>query len=68
MKTFFRIIYFYQFLAFFQMFFKSPKILQFRNSQNNYQIRPYKLNLMCEKLSYQFINNLAVNQEVLCYI
>ena len=23
---------------------------------------------MCEKLSYQFINNLAVNQEVLCYI
>ena len=36
-------------------------------SQNNYQIWLYKLNLMCEELSYQIINISAVNQAVFCY-
>ena len=35
--------------------------------QNNYQIWLYKLNLMCEELSYQIINISAVNQAVFCY-
>ena len=32
-----------------------------RHCQDNYQIRLDKLDLMCEKLSYQIINILAVN-------
>ena len=43
------------------------KILLLRYSQNNYQIWLYKLNLMCEEISYQIINISAVNQAVFCY-
>ena len=32
-----------------------------------YQMWLYKLNLMCEGLSYQIINTAAVNQAVICY-
>ena len=38
------------------------KILLHRHSQNNYQIWLYKVNLMCEELSYQIIHTSAVNQ------
>ena len=47
--------------------FMLMKILLLRYSQNNYQIWLYKLNLMCEELSYQIINTSAVNQGVFCY-
>ena len=43
------------------------KIFLLRYSQNNYQIWLYKLNLIFEELSSQFINTSAVNQAVFCY-
>ena len=49
---------------FFEVAFQADDL---RHSQNNYQIRLYKLNSMCEKLSYQIINTSAVNQTVFCY-
>ena len=55
------------FPRFFKRLLKLMKILLFRHSQNNYQIRLNKLNLMGEKLSYQIINTSAVNQAVFCY-
>ena len=43
----------YQLLTFFQA---ASQILLLRHFQNNYQIWLYKLNLMCEEVSYQIIN------------
>ena len=51
----------------FQVPFKPMKILVFRHSQSSYHIRFYKLNLMCEKVSNQITDNLAVNQANFCY-
>ena len=47
--------------------FRQTEILLFRHSQNNYQMRLYKLNLMCEGLSCQIINTSTANQAVFCY-
>ena len=55
------------FLRFSKQYFRPMKILLLRYFQNNYQIWLYKLNLICEKLSYQIINISAVNQAVFCY-
>ena len=55
------------FPRFFKPLFWLMKVLLLRYSQNNYQIWWYKLNVMCEELSYQNINNSAVNQAVLFY-
>ena len=52
------------FPRFFEVAFQADDL---RHSQNNYQIRLYKLNSMCEELSYQIINTSAVNQTVFCY-
>ena len=41
---------------FFSVFFELVKILLFRHSQNNYQLRLNKSNLMCDKQVYQIIN------------
>ena len=54
----------YRFLAFFKCFFNPEEILLFKHSQTNYQVRLYKLNSICEKLSYQLLNILAVNPAV----
>ena len=55
------------FPRFFKRLFSPTKILLLRHSQNNYQMWLYKLNLMCEGLSYQIINTSVVNQAVFCY-
>ena len=53
--------------VFFKWLFRQRIVLLFRHSQNNYQMWLYKLNLICEGLSYQIINTSAVNQTVFCY-
>ena len=57
------------FPRFFKRLFKPTTILilLLRHSQKNYQMWLYKLNLMCEGLSYQIINTSAVNQAVFCW-
>ena len=55
------------FPRFLKRLFRPMKILLLTHSKSNYQIQLYKLNLMCEKLSYQIINTSAVNQTVFCY-
>ena len=52
----------------FQAFFKLVKILLFRHSLYKYQIRLYKLNLMCDKFFYQIINfQLSIKQSFVIY-
>ena len=41
------------FLRFSKWYFRAMKIVLLRYSQNNYQIWLYRLNLMCDELSYQ---------------
>ena len=55
------------FPRFFKRYFRPMKIILLRYSRSNYQIWLYKLNLMCQELSYQIINISAVNQAVFCY-
>ena len=55
------------FPRFFKQYFRLRKIPLLRYSQNNYQIWLFKLNLMCEELSYQTINISAVDQAVFHY-
>ena len=55
------------FPCFFEQLFRPMKLLLLRHPQNNNQIWLYKLNLMCEELSYQITNTSAVNQAVFCY-
>ena len=57
----------YQFLTFFQAGFQAdenPPAQTFPEQLSNLS---YKLNLKCERLSYQIINTSAVNQAVFCY-
>ena len=55
------------FPRFFKQYFRLMKIPLLRYSQNNYQIWLFKLNVMCEELSYQTINISAANQAVFHY-
>ena len=43
------------------------KTLLLRHPQNNYQMRLYQWNLVCEEFSYQIINTSTLNQAVFCY-
>ena len=46
------------FTCFLKWLLRPIKFLLLRHFQSNYQIRLYKLNLLCEELSYQIINTL----------
>ena len=42
-------------------------VVTFIQTVLSFVLKNYKLNLMCEKRSYQIINLLTVNQTVFCY-